>query len=163
MSDKNHGTLFFITADFANGLEGLKAIIQQLAFIGRITGVSSIYKRYHDYSSENFNSDLVISIRMETSLAHHDLHMALQKISSGILILAYDQEVNMYPGKNLPHTDLHSDSLTLRCAAEAWGTYEHPVLGQTLNEIVRSDNKFEKVEFFAQGRTVLDSHLGDHL
>lgn len=163
MANLNHGALLFLAADFADGLTGLSRLVYRISDLGRITGISSIYKRYHDYSSENFNSDLVLSIRLETSLSSYELHRSLEGISTGLILLAWDQEVNMHPGRNLPHTDLHSDSLTLRCAAEAWGSYEHPVLGQTLNEIVKSDHRFEKVEFFAQGQTVLDAHLGDHL
>jgi hypothetical protein len=121
-----------------------------------MTSSSSVYKRDLEFGVNNFNSELVMALRLEIPIGHQELHQILKNLSPGITLLAYDQEVHLFPGKSLPHPDLHQDSLTLRCAAEAWGTYEHPVLGQTLNEIVRSHDKFEKVEFFAQGRAVLE-------
>lgn len=161
MPGTNHGALLFVASDFANNLDGLRDLIFKIGSLGRITGVSSVYKRYLEFNVENFNSELVMALQMEVAIEHQELHQMLPMLSPGISLLAFDQEVHLYPGKNLPHPDLHADSLTLRCAAEAWGTYEHPVLGQTLNEIVRSDVTMERIEFFAQGRQVLEPFVGD--
>lgn len=102
-------------------------------------------------------------LRLNTALEMNELFDGLQTLEGNrdvafggtqenLLLLSYDQEIRMMPGENLPSPKLHTDTLTLRCAAEAWGDYRHPVLGQTLQELVRLSDPLKHVEFFAQGR-----------
>lgn len=155
MTDNKHALLILMTTDSIHGLREPQRIISEIQNFTKVMKISSIYKRYLDSSADNLNAELVMVIRAETDFDENQLQESLLKVSTDLLLLSVDQEVNMLPGNTLPHPLLHSDPLTLRCAAEAWGSYEHPVLGQTLNEIVRSDG-MEKVEFFAQGRAVLE-------
>ncbi len=155
MTDIKHSFLILLTTDFVHGIQEQQRILSEIQNFSKVLNTSSVYKRYLDFSADNLNSELVLVLRGETDFSEKHLQDAISKVSTDLLLLALDQEVNMLPGNTLPHPLLHTDPLTLRCAAEAWGSYEHPVLGQTLNEIVRSD-RMEKVEFFAQGRAVLE-------
>jgi 7,8-dihydro-6-hydroxymethylpterin-pyrophosphokinase len=70
-------------------------------------------------------------------------------------LLVFNKDVIMLPNQTLPHPLMVSDTVLLRCASEVWGDYEHPILAQTLNEIVDSNRFFDKVEFYSQGSLLL--------
>lgn len=160
---QSHAILIRISLDLIAGIPRLKKIISEFSGLGEITAVSSIYKRYLNQRSEDLNSELVLVTKLETQKTFEDVFHFLnqtearQKMSSPsvvISLLSFDQTVRLFPGQNLPSPLLHAESLTLRCASEVWGIYEHPVLGQTLNELVRSAQPLSHVEFFAQGRSL---------
>ena len=111
--------------------------------------------------AEDLNSELILVMKIKTHKSDLELFRFLkqkeknrgqlqQMRSESFIMLAFDQMTRMVPGQNLPNVLLHSDRLILRCAAEAWGSYEHPVLGKTLNEIVKSEKEIAGVEFFSQ-------------
>jgi hypothetical protein len=159
---QTHIALISITLELTLGSQRLKEAVSTLEGIGQIIGVSSVYKRYLNYRMEDLNSELVVVLKMETEKTAEEIFRflkgsQLQQIApkaEACVLLAYDNQVRLLPGQNLPSPLLRSDGLTLRCAAEAWGSYEHPVLGQTLNELVRSNESLPQAEFFAQGRSL---------
>lgn len=163
---QTHMAMIYISTDLMAGIPRLEKIIESLKTTGEIVGVSSIYKKYRNQRSEDLNSDLVLVVKLETEKVFEELFQVLDKTeqqqrlsthSALLSLLTYDRLVRLYPGQNLPSPLLHTDPLTLRCASEVWGSFEHPVLGQTLNELVRSQKPLSHVEFFAQGKSLFQS------
>lgn len=160
-----HMAMVSISIELTAGQARLKQIVSSFSEIGQIVGVSSVYKRFLTNRAEDLNSELVLVLKIETDLLPEEIFQFLNekaqanvgRVSGHFVLLVYDRQVRLMPGQNLPSALLHSDNLTLRCAAEAWGGYEHPVLGQTLNELVRSNEPLNNVEFFAQGRSLFSS------
>ncbi len=154
--------LILCTMDFTSGETRLKSVIHALSRIGSIEAISSVYKKYLNNRQEDLNSDLVMALRLKTKLTPEELFHFLADLEksspprarSYSVLLVYGSQIRLMPGQNLPSPVLHTDSLALRCASEAWGDYVHPVLGQTLNEIVRSKQPLSNAEFFAQGRSL---------
>lgn len=158
---KQHRALIFISIDFVAGPKRLEDISIELGKIGIITSTSSVYKRYLNERSEDLNSELVMVMKVDTTKSAMELFALLrtaekprdpmkQARMETLSVLSFDQMTRMVPGQNLPSSLLQNDRLALRCAAEAWGAYEHPVLGQSLNEIVKSGKETAGVEFFSQ-------------
>jgi 7,8-dihydro-6-hydroxymethylpterin-pyrophosphokinase len=163
-----HSVLISISTDLMAGNERLQYFIQQLREVGEIVQTSSVYKKFLSERSKDLNSSLIVALRMETERDRDEIFALLQKLEQkketsfaaspeNLILLAFDQEIRMRPGQNLPHPKLHTDTLTLRCAGEAWPEYTHPVLGQTLRELVRCSDPLKHVEFFAQGRSLLST------
>lgn len=155
----NHTALISISVDLLAGKNRLEKVVSELKTFSVVSGISSIYKKYLNQRSEDLNSTLVLVLKVETELTDQDLFEKLDEIeeklpSASAVLLCFDRLVRLTPGQNLPSPLLHTDPLTLRCASEVWGVYEHPVLGQTLNELVRSLQPLSHVEFFAQGRSL---------
>lgn len=162
MTTESHVVLILVAIDLVAGSSRLKEIFYDFQEIGVVESASSVYKRFLNKRSEDLNSELVVVVKLETRLSYTDLLNYLRKKerprnlqnfteAENFLLLSYDKMTRMVPGENLPHPLLHGDPLTLRCAAEAWGLYEHPVLGQTLGELVRSNSSGNSnVEFYAQ-------------
>jgi hypothetical protein len=165
MSEKNEA-LIFISVDFMAGATRLRELVSELETFGKITTVSSVFKKYLNSRSEDLNSILAVAVKVQSIMdfpqVFEILHFRQEEnsrkgeaLSENLVLLAYGQEVFLHPDQNLPSSLLHGDPLTLRCASEAWGDYKHPVLGQTLNELVSSSLSQIKIEFFAQGHTLL--------
>jgi hypothetical protein len=161
-----HHALIRISVDLVAGNSRLQTIVAEIQDVGRIVAGSSVYKRFLNSRREDLNSELLLVVKLETQKSEIEMFDFLKKkemISprqgmakpETYTLLAYDQTTRLVPGQNLPSTLLHQDFLTLRCASEAWGAYEHPVLGQTLNELVKStqqqkERSTEHTEFFSQ-------------
>ena len=167
---KDNCALISIETDLMGGQDRLKFLMQQLQEMGRVAQTSSIYKKYRNHRSEDLNSNLVLAIKWLTEKNLDEVFCFLTKLETdkekvlggnreALSILAFNQELLLMPGQNIPHPKLHTDPLTLRCAAEAWSDYKHPVLGQTLNELVRCSDPVREVEFFAQGKSLFSNEI----
>lgn len=160
--NRQHHALIYVSVEFTSGLERLRQVLRDLRQSGDSIGVSSVYKRFLTSRHEDLNSEICLVVKLETNLNEASLDQAIQQINSGLLheprrhghmlLLSYDQTVQLLPHMTLPHPQLRIDGLTLRCAAEVWGGYEHPVLGQSLNELVKLSEPMNTTEFFAQGK-----------
>lgn len=159
--NQSHSILIRISVDLVAGASHLQTTVRELQDVGRMTAASSVYKRFLNSRMEDLNSELILVIKMETLKSESEIFQFLKKKGNGgpriglskpdsYLLLAYDSATRLVPGENLPNPLLHQDSLTLRCASEAWGAYEHPVLGQTLDELVKFNQSVERTEFFSQ-------------
>ncbi len=157
-----HKALILISSDLVAGIDRLKKIGSEISELSEIQEISSVYKKFLNIRSEDLNSELVVVLKVQTAMTSENLFDCLKQHKSprvhqqltdyeSLSILCYDDEVRMFPGQNLPSPLLHSDALALRCAAEVWGHYRHPVLKKTLNELVKSNPTLNHVEFFAQG------------
>lgn len=157
MTPIGHMTMIFIAVDVLEGASTLKSQIELLATQCEGLRVSSVYKRNQQSPLSNrFFSELVVVVKAETFLSVEKLSIWLKdKMNNHAAILTFDSDVQLLPDLNLPHPLLHTDPLTLRCACEVWGSYEHPVLGQTLNELVQLEQQTKNYEFFSQGNNFI--------
>lgn len=156
-----HFALIRISVDLVAGVSRLQTSVREIQDIGKVVSSSSVYKRFLNSRLEDLNSELILVIKLETLKSEAEMFEFLRKkgVSSprvglakpdSYTLLVYDNSTRLVPGENLPNPLLHQDTLTLRCASEAWGAYEHPVLGQTLNELVKSSQRIDRTEFFSQ-------------
>ena len=157
-----HHALILISSDLVAGMGRLKSIKSEISEFAEILKISSVYKKFLNLRSEDLNSELVVVLKVQTSLNSEEMFHRLKQHKNprvhqqltdyeSLTLLCYDAEVRMFPSQNLPSPLLHSDALALRCASEVWQQYEHPVLKKTLNELVKSTPALNQVEFFSQG------------
>jgi 7,8-dihydro-6-hydroxymethylpterin-pyrophosphokinase len=165
---KKQMALISLSTDLMAGPARLRTLVDALAEMGDITQVSSIYKQFRSHGTADLNFNLVMVLKLNTDRDLEEVFALLQSLEQtqpagfgsqpeALSLLAFNQEIRMVPGQNLPNPSLHTDPLTLRCAAEVWGGYRHPVLGQTLQELVRFSDPLTQAEFFAQGRSLFST------
>lgn len=70
-------------------------------------------------------------------------------------LLTFGDLVELNPSCPLPNPRLHRLRIFVQCAAEIEPSYIHPILGQSLLQLVNTDERGLTGEFFAQGRQVL--------
>lgn len=140
------------TVDAAQDLAKIKYQLPQEVFIKTS---SSIYKRYLSRAFQDLNSTVFMVLKVETEFGFEKLFDEMKRTNLFWKILVFDQIVRISPNLTLPSPALNEDPALLRCAAEAWPEYRHPILGQSLNELVKSVHSFDDVEFHAQGKEIL--------
>ncbi len=150
--------------DTVLGTQAIRKALEEIRKDFPIERMSSVYKRYFFERNEDLNSELIFVFKTVTDLDPERLVEKLQFLmnlggTSGtkaeLVLLSYDQLVMLTPRIPLPHPRLAQDPAILRCASEVWGDFNHPVLDQTLNEVVKSMHSFEHIEFFSRGETFL--------
>lgn len=163
-----HNALIYITLDLIGGEEKAKNIIKRINDCGIVSAISSVYKRYLTKPFVDLSARIEFVMHFETSMSVEQcLHLALsfseqgqqgffQKSHVELILLAYDHVVIMSPRLTLPYPLLHTDPLIIRCASEIWGTYEHPIFMKTLGEISRTASSISAVEFYTQGKSLVD-------
>lgn len=168
MTLQRHSALIHIALDFVGGEEIAKKILSELSDCGEIVAMSSVYKRFTSTEVADLSARLEFVVRLETVLGvDATLHLALslckqgaqglmQKTHSELTLLAFDNIIQMSPNLTLPYPKLHQDPLIIRCAAEAWGQYEHPIYQKNLNDICRSAPPAKGAEFYMQGKSLVD-------
>ena len=164
----SHNALIYITLDLVGGEEKAKSIINKINECGLISAISSVYKRYLTKPFVDLSARIEFVIHFTTNMSvEQSLHLALslseegqqgfnQKSHAELILLAYDHVVLMSPRLTLPYPLLHTDPLIIRCASEIWGTYEHPIFLKTLGEISRTASSVPAVEFYIQGKSLVD-------
>lgn len=155
-----HFALVGLQSDLTRGERLVRQIIKEYESRFEVHGVSCVYKRNSENVNKTVYSELVCVIKISTTVEVEELRSAINSIniefagSEGTL-LSLDRMVQMLPTLTLPNPKLANDPTILRCASEIWGEYEHPILGQTLNELITSDLSYQKVEFYLQGSKLL--------
>lgn len=71
----------------------------------------------------------------------------LQEEKIELTLLCYENFLNMTPNLNLPHPDLQADPLLIRCSAEVWPEYEHPVFQKSMREHAIDTRRVVECEF----------------
>ena len=152
---ENEAIIALISDPIKTELSQRKRLFQAFDFC-KILKVSNVYKREGNESQQQ--SELVVVLRVSTSLDWQNLMRKLSnlqiresKIFSKATLLTINSEVLLLPGATLPDPSLVQDRLILQCAAEVWGDYEHPVMNQTLTELVKLYPTRDPIEFFSQG------------
>ena len=163
MSRQQHTCLIHVAVDLMDGLKRAQDIIQRLEEFGNAERFSSVYKRYLTAERVDLNSRMEFVVKYHTSM---NVDQTLQLINSffesnprglhqrgtvNLTLLVFDAEVLLSPRLTLPYPEMHQDALIVRCSAEAWGEYEHPVYQKNLNEIAAHAPPAKQAEFYCQG------------
>ena len=166
MSEQKHA-IIYISIDLVSGLTKMKNIVNELRSIGELRASSTVYKKFRSRRAEDLNASIVMATRWSLRASEAevfeeiarimDYHLSQNSWSGNleIMFLAATNTVRLVPEENLPHPQLHMDSLILRCAAEVYGEYHHPILDQTLAELVLCSDPVRDAEFFDQGREIV--------
>ena len=152
-----------ISTQMTRGLEGIRECLKTLTILD-VQRVSSVYRRRDQQTDGTLSSEVVVALAALTEMRLLDLQNFLKKQNEGLtfskwLLLSYNDEVRLDPEAPIPHPLLHFDPLVLRCAAEIQGSFEHPVLGRSLQELVRSSTRVPDEgsdEFLARGESLLE-------
>lgn len=168
MSPLRHTALIYLTLDLVGGFERSRALLTKLSECGDIVAISSVYKRYLTEARIDLSARMEFVLRLETQLSvEQALQLVLTYSQSGevglrqkgfieLVLLTFDDVVVMSPRLTLPYPQLHQDPLVIRCAAEAWGQYEHPIYQKTLSEIAKTAGPAKQAEFYLQGKSLID-------
>lgn len=168
MTPIRHSALIHAALDLVGGAEKAKDLLRKLSECGEVTAISSVYKRYLTAERLDLSAYLEFVIRFETPLnVDALLHLILslceegtpglsQKSHKELTLLTYDDLILMSPRLTLPYPQLHQDPLIIRCSAEAWGQYEHPIYQKNLSEIARAAAPARQAEFYIQGKSLVD-------
>ena len=163
-----HNALIYVALDLVGGEAKAKMLLGKIHECGEVIAMSSVYKRYMTEARVDLNARMEFVIRFETVMSVDQcLHMVLSLCEQGsqglakkdhaeLTLLAYDNVILMSPRLTLPYPELHTDPLIIRCAAEAWGQYEHPIFQKTLSEISRTAQPARMAEFYIQGKSLVD-------
>lgn len=154
----SHGALIYVSTDLVGGARRAQSFLQILQKKIRVAGISSVYKRFLSPEQVDLNSTMNFALRIITDFGPETLlaHLLDHEIPVELTLLCYDDLILMSPQLTLPYPALHTDPLIIRCAAEAWGPYEHPVYQKTLSELARNTTAINDAEFFLQGRSLID-------
>ncbi|WII72975.1 hypothetical protein QJS83_03705 [Bdellovibrio sp. 22V] len=168
MSPTQHSALIHLSLDLMGGVEKSRALLKKILECGEISAISSIYKRYLTPERLDLSARLEFVIRFETSWGVDQvLHLVLSLCEQGqpgllqnrhaeLTLLTFDDMILMSPRLTLPYPQLHQDPLIIRCAAEAWGQYSHPIYQKNLSEISKSALPAKQAEFYMQGKSLVD-------
>lgn len=122
---------------------------------------SNIYKSDGQALEKGWLAELWVCLRAESddssSEVAHKLNRWASQVgdSADVLFLAYGSQVHLNPKDPLPNPNLHRLRIFLQCAAEVEPHFVHPILGQSLIQLVNTDPRPLNGEFFAQGRLAL--------
>lgn len=168
MSASRHSALIHVTLDLVGGVDKAKVFLGKMKESGQIVAISSVYKRYLTTERIDLSARLEFVIRLETSfnvdetlnlvlsLGEQGSQGLIRESHSEVTLLAFDSMILMSPRLTLPYPELHRDPLIIRCSAEAWGQYEHPIYQKSLSEISRTAPPAKHAEFYIQGKSLVD-------
>ncbi|MBX2995634.1 MAG: hypothetical protein KF681_12455 [Bdellovibrionaceae bacterium] len=153
-----------ISTQLSQGTASLKAVLRDFEPF-EIEKISSIYRRIEEATEGTLSSDLVVAFRLRTNMDLQSVKRKVRALASEhpatkVYLLSFNHDVILDPKMPLPHPDLHADTLILHCAAEIEGGFEHPVLGRSLQELVKSSQPRDgqsRFEFLSRGESLLSS------
>lgn len=155
---RRHNALIHIATDLVGGVARSERMFETLQTQAHLEKVSSVYKRYLSSDRVDMKAQMELVCRLQTELEADPFLYFIENLDDKIKInlLVFDDLILMSPRLTLPYPELHIDGLIIRCAAEAWGSYEHPIYEKTLSEISRTAQPVHEAEFFLQGRNLID-------
>ncbi len=145
----------------SNLMNGMKPIEHWLSWAQENYGevqISNIYRTEGQALDRGWLSELWTVVRIETEISHFDSQtLPIRPPDSDVeaTLLSWDDQVLLNPKAPLPNPDLHRKRLFLQCSAELEPKLVHPILGQTLVELVNLDQRPLSAAFFGQGRRTL--------
>lgn len=155
----NHQTLVHVVADLVGGTPVAQGLVNDMKGVGDVVTVSSVYKRFLGDNRVDLNARIEAVIRFATDCEVDELLWYFKQYTkekrAALNLLSYDDLVILSPQLTLPHPNLHTDYLLVRCAAEAWTQFEHPIIQKTLSEIVSLALPAADAEFFMQGKSLV--------
>lgn len=150
----------------SNLMQGLKPLEDWSRWAQKTYGdlqLSNIYRTEGQALKQGWLSELWAVARVETEHSHYDSASFLLKESDGSVeatLLSWGNEVFLNPETPLPNPDLHRQRVFLQCCAEIEPKLVHPILGQSLIELVNLDTRPLNADFYAQGRRTLSPPQG---
>ncbi|MNK93753.1 hypothetical protein D3C87_1139280 [compost metagenome] len=155
-----HVSLIHVSLDLVGGTDRARDLLLNVKECGEIRTISSVYKRYLTPERVDLNARMEFVFCFET-LWGVDQCLQLTKTAAAdgraeLTMLTFDDMILMSPRLTLPYPLLHQDPLIIRCAAEAWGQYEHPIYQKSLSEMARSALNAKTAEFHMQGKNLVD-------
>lgn len=134
---------------------------------GHIEKTSCVYQLRNDEAplrKQDPNRNLSVVLEFKTPLSPQELALLLSPLSTQIkflhdrklMLLAYEDLFLMTPDLTLPHPELHAKEKWLIPAAEICGQWKHPVLNLTLEQIAKPVQYKSHLEFYSQGKALLD-------
>lgn len=150
----------------SNLMEGMKPLENWSHWAQKKYGgllLSNIYRTEGQALKQGWLSELWAVARIETNQSHYEsaeLQIKNPGESVEATLLAWGAEVLLNPQAPLPNPDLHRQRVFLQCCAEVEPKLVHPILGQTLMELVNLDPRPLNADFYAQGRRTLSPSSG---
>lgn len=124
-----------------------------------IHGVSGVY--YYRDTEEGEGLSVVYSIRTQSE--PQGLKNKIDEIVRGVRstryqveFLAFDDLILRKPDFVVPSMNLHRVKHWCLPASDLWGDYIHPIEGKDLKFLSETTGSLEKIEFYAQSKTLLD-------
>ena len=155
----SHFSIIGICVDINKGKKIINELVKEINSFVTPIKISNVYKRdIHEHINSK-KTELICALKITTNLKSKELAETLDHLKDKyndcfVHLLVFDKDINIIPELTLPNPILVSDHVILRCAAEVWENYEHPILGQSLNEIIDSIRVNDKVEFYSQGLSI---------
>ena len=153
-----HRALIGVQTDLEPNLNLHRRIAKSLYRTADIHGVSGVYQ-YTD--GEDQGLTVVYSLRTQSE--PKDLKKKIDEITKSIRstryaieVLVYDDVIFRSPDLILPSMELHKLKRWCLPAADLWGDYVHPIVGKDLKILSETTGSLEKIEFYAQSKTLLD-------
>jgi len=127
----------------------------------RITDVHGISAVYHFFDEEEEGLTVVYSLRTQTEPLElkkkiKEVQKTIKSPGLSIQILVFDDVVLRAVDVVLPSMELHRLKRWCVPAADLWGDYVHPIEGKDLKMLSETTGSLEKIEFYAQSKTLLD-------
>ena len=158
MKSPLHRALIGVQTDLDPTMALHKKIAKALYRTADIHGVSGVYQ----YTEAD-----ILGLTVVYSLRTKDEPLALKKQMDQITkairstrftieILVFEDIILRSPTFVLPSLDLSKMKKWAMPASDLWGDYIHPVEGKDLKALSETTGSLEKIEFYAQSKTLLD-------
>lgn len=151
-----------LRTNLLDGLSPLRGLFERAQKDFQEAKPSNVYKSEGQALEQGWLAELWTVIRAETELPPMEVRNILGRWEleakepvADITFLSYGSHVLLNPQSPLPDPNLHRKRVFLQCAAEVEPHFIHPILGQSLLQLVNSDQRALIGEFFAQGRQLI--------
>lgn len=153
-----HRALIGVQTDLDPHLTLHKRVAKALYRTSDIHGVSGVYQ-YTDQEEEGLT--VVYSLRTQSEPKElkkkiDEINRSIKSTRYSIEVLVFDDIILRSPDLILPSMILHRLKRWCMPAADLWGDYIHPIEGKDLKILSETTGSPEKIEFFAQSKTLLD-------
>lgn len=135
-----------------------KKILRALKKISDIKACSPIYYFKND-EEEGLSAVYMVrtqSSPQEFSKKIKEIVRQTKSPYNRILILTFEDIVLRTPQLVLPSDEMHLFKRWIIPAADVWGDLVHPIIGKELRYLSEATGSDEKIEFFAQSKSLLD-------
>lgn len=154
--------LLSLSTQMVKGPRALRDAIGSLAEL-RVQKISSVYRRLDPETEGTLAAEIMVVLGITTSSDLRGLQDQIRMAGTAFpavewKLLSFNHEVRLDPDSPVPHPLLHTDPMILHCAAEVESVFEHPVLGRSLQELVKSSQSLlgaPQFEFLMRGETLL--------
>lgn len=154
--------LISLSTQMVKGPRALREAIGSMAEL-QVEKVSSVYKRLDPETEGTLASEILMVLGVTTAVDLKGLQNQIKMARVAFpsvewTLLSFNHDVRLDPEYPVPHPALHTDPMILHCAAEVEGVFEHPVLGRSLQELVKSSQSSRGTpdfEFLMRGETLL--------